>query len=62
MPEIVYTNGTREAHRRIEIDFSGNSVIAMEDFNEIKKVPFFHVGKVVYDHGVVFLEDDRDES
>lgn len=60
MPVVVLTSGQSNSHQRVEIDFSGNSVVAMADHTEQKRYPFFHVGKVVYDGGVVYLEDDRE--
>jgi len=61
MPEVVLTSGQRREFPQVDIDFDGNSVIALEDHTEADQFPFFHVGRVVYDDGVVFLEDDRDD-
>jgi hypothetical protein len=60
MPEVILTSGQRREFQRIEIDFDGNSVIAVEDHREVEQFPFFHVGKVVYEDGVVYLEDTRE--
>lgn len=60
MPEIVYKTGHRQECSRAEIDFAGASVIPIEDFSEREKIPFFRVGKVIFDDGVVFIEDKRE--
>lgn len=59
MPNWMYTNGTREEHQRIEIDFHGSSVIAIEDYSEVKRVPFFKIARVEYDDGIVYIDDRR---
>ncbi|GGL33950.1 hypothetical protein GCM10009037_16960 [Halarchaeum grantii] len=61
MPTVILTSGQRREFQRVEIDFDGGSVVAIEDHQEVERFPGFHVGKVVYDDGVVFLEDDRDD-
>jgi hypothetical protein len=60
MPEVILTSGQRREFQRVEIDFDGASVVAIEDHQEIEQFPFFHVGKVVYENGVAYLEDDRE--
>lgn len=59
MPEVILTSGQRREFQRVEIDFDGASVVAIEDYQEVEQFPFFHVGKVVYEDGVVYLEDER---
>lgn len=60
MPEVILKSGQRREFQRVEIDFDGGSVVAIEDHREVEQFPSFHVGKVVYDDGVVYLEDERE--
>lgn len=60
MPTIILTNGTRKECQRVEIDYSGSSVVEMDSHTEVDTYPFFHVGQVVFDDGTVFIEDDRE--
>lgn len=60
MPDVVLTSGQRRSFARVEIDTFLNAVIGMDDFSETDRFPFFHVGKVVYEDGVVFIEDERE--
>jgi hypothetical protein len=61
VPEIVLTSGQRREFQRVELDFDGASVVAVEDHREVDRFPFFHVGRVVFDDGVAYIEDDRND-
>jgi hypothetical protein len=61
MAEIVLKNGTRREFSRVSFDVDGGKVVAMEDHREVDSFPAFHVGRIVFDDGVVFVMDDPDE-